>query len=305
MRWKLWTLVALLFTSCLSSPREELGRHNGPLRIPSVQAWRGAEVGGQAAYEYLLQRTAYAFAGATKMQLVMDSNTGLMRFVGMADSQVVTEEIGSAIALTEDGYYLTASHCVRADNGAALIVGKAPSGVAKEARGAIVWDGNVLEPSIDLALVYAPGIQMPMLPWSTPQALSSGAAVLCCGAGTSAIRMAGGTLVDAQANEALSPAHPKLITLTMDAPLIGGDSGGPVMLRDGTLAGVIVAAIRTQQGYSALALRPDPAFLQAKIQAHRQQQAGRPTPEAEVSIAGMMRNSSTEAELQRVFAVQP
>lgn len=296
------TLV-LAFTACEASDpalAAKVARQNGPLRVPSLQPFTALQVDGQPLLRWLALHTACTLEHADTIDFVKAGDGTPKSYGGFVDGKLSTTHFGAAAPISDDGYFLTAAHCVEA--APVLVIGAAGRGPSREIAGLVIWRGSPDRPDADLAVLYAPGLAMPALPWST-RATPAGTPVLCCGAGTTAVRAAGGTiLVGDQPTTPLADG-PAVTTIGVAVPVIPGDSGGPCVLADGTLLGVTVRASAGTEPKGTV-LRPDPAWITELVARDRAARAATTKPTARLSTAGTARTMDIDAELAPLLPKQ-
>ncbi len=272
----------------LQSQRDAVVARNAPLREGSLAPVLAATVGGKPLIRYAYERTAYVLDGATSMETVPGPTPGSQVFCGMADGKVVTTEIGTATALTEDGYFVTAAHCV--STGKALLIRATPGRPPRESEAVVVWSGQDATPALDFAVLWAPDLAGPAFSWS-PDDVAKGTAILCSGSAARGLPVAGGVFVERDA-----PGH----ALRIEAPLLPGDSGGPCVLADGTLLGVCITAAVTEDTPGGTVVRPDTTWLADLVKRDRAERANAARPKAQLSTAGMLRATAINADIDRL-----
>jgi len=293
--------VALAATGCvdrIASGREYLAARNGPMRKASLAPFVQGRIGSEWLLTWLAQRTACTIDGATTMDVVPGPD-GTERYGGFANGAYVTSQFGSAASVSADGYFLMAAHCVA--TGQALVTTAPNLAPAQEVEAVLVWSGDRCDPPIDLAVVFAPGMDVPALAWAPPERASSGAPVLVCGAGTTAIRVAGGTVCEQPQTFAATGSCPEVTAIRIQVPLIPGDSGGPCVSADGLLLGVLSTATLGDGAPQGTVLRPDPNWLAALISRDRAARDGMPRPQAKRSMAAVKRALAINAEIDRLL----
>jgi hypothetical protein len=283
------TLAACAGGGAPANARDELATRNAPRREASLAPFVTLRVGNQQLLRHVAARTACVIDGATKLDFVTDPATGTSTFRGFAGGKVVTSEIGAAAAISDDGYYLTAAHCVSC--GTALVFGSAGIGPVREVAAIVVWDGAREQPPVDLAVVWAPGIGQPPFDWS-PANGTSPQPVVCCGSGARGLRAAGGNVVERDA-----AGH----SCSVEVPLIPGDSGGPCALADGSLLGVVSTAQLNDGAPRGKVLRPDTQWLGELLARDRLARAGAPRPESQLSAAGTVRMTQIDSALDQLL----
>lgn len=137
---------------------------------------------------------------------------------------------GSAVSLG-DGYFLTAAHVPVKGSGALFCMEHGDRPVVRPYR--VVWKDR----SADVALLHAP-VDVPAVKWAESSALTSGAGVFTYGFGGGEWKPSHG-----QINGSQPVGDSRLhLDLKLSAPVVAGDSGGPVVTTDGRLAGIITRA---------------------------------------------------------------
>jgi S1-C subfamily serine protease len=147
------------------------------------------------------------------------------------------ELTGSGIVVNEH-YVVTNAHVVAGTNGSTVF--------ADNAR----VDGRVVlfDPDLDVALVYAPALDAPSLRFATadPPVGTTGAALgYPGGGGLTASAAAVSRDVHAVGRDIYDRAQVTRDVLELHADVERGDSGGPFVLADGTVGGLVFAQSRT------------------------------------------------------------
>ena len=212
---------------------------------------------------------------------------------------------GSAVPITEDGYFLTASHVVSRGSSLMLARNIEMGNGQLDIQGVparIVWKSDRPWVGLDLALIHArtepiapfaianepPDIDEPIVTAGWPigffDSFPQGA------------RLAAGQVVSVS-RKAARGSSPPFVTVRHDAPQVSGDSGGPVLDLQGNLVGVhrssnysfwqlfAIALGRAPSqpdtlDYFASAIMPDPDWLREVIQRDRER-----TPDSPVKPA--------------------
>jgi S1-C subfamily serine protease len=179
---------------------------------------------------------------------------------------------GTATAITSDGYWLTAAHCL--GRGRISLIGEAAASWQDVAEAVVVWRGDAQEPPVDLALLYSeklPGRGLSLSPTPAPDL-----ALLVAGHpdGLQGLTLAAGRVLSVDPPEAGAKAiEPVLET---SAPCREGDSGGPLVDPEGRLVAIAVSGRhRLFGGWTTRALRPDAGWLARTTEAHRRARAAR------------------------------
>ncbi|WP_265594156.1 serine protease, partial [Haloferula sp. BvORR071] len=193
--------------------------------------------------------------------------------------------ISSAVPLTRDGYFLTASHCVEKSRMTLVLATRDRKMTKRPVR--VVWRGDPDERGPDLALIHADlDPLLPFYPADVTQ-LSPGDEVAITGwSGLSAGTPNGGTA----AGRVLSISGLKQDrtgarwrVIRHDVPLNSGDSGGPLFTPDGRCLGINArvevgprgllgtkwgmagSPERPLPGYVGEAVAPEPEWLRSLI----------------------------------------
>lgn len=218
--------------------------------------------------------------------------------------------IGVAAAIASDGYFLTAGHAVRAATSLTLVVLVLPENGAPQIRQAparVVWVPNNRKKEPDIAIVYAdigpiePFDLADEPPEVDDKILSTSWEHKAAGALVVVPTFSGGRVLAATMHKPLTatPAH---TVIRHDAPLIPGDSGGPIVDGDGNLIGInttvsfpfsfwkwlalrlsLVSRQIDVRNFYAEAIMPDPRWAQEVINHDRRRDIDkiayfRPTP---------------------------
>lgn len=197
--------------------------------------------------------------------------------------------IASAVPVTDDGYYLTAAHCVTESSPTVVSLTKKVRMEKGPVR--VVWRGRGTPGSPDLAVIHVP--LKPVMPFrlAGPAAVRGGAPVAVTGwSGLARSEVkgssAGGRVL------AVSPllrdgSGAAWRVVRHDVPLGSGDSGGPLITTDGRCAGINSKMLVTgltvlkswggstgslnapMEGYEGEAILPDADWLQGVIATDR------------------------------------
>jgi S1-C subfamily serine protease len=154
------------------------------------------------------------------------------------DNKPVRMGFGSAAALTDDGYFLTARHCVSIEP-VTVIVER--DGAVEWAPARVVW----VHPHGDLALIHAAVRPGGVFEWAPLPEAETTVAMMGCMTGPAA-----GEFRRAALRHGDRPARERYARIVHGAPLARSDSGGPLTTLDGGLLGV-----NTQAGQDILSRR--------------------------------------------------
>ncbi len=263
-RWSYRALLALavgMLAGCtVLATREEKARSFG--RFESVR------IGDVSLEKHLRARTAL-LALEVPIRRVRPDEIGehhLEIEVERESDKPVRMGFGSAAALTEDGYFLTARHCVSAEP-VTVIVER--DGAVEWAPARVVW----VHPHGDLALIHAPVRPGGVFEWAPLPDADTTVAMMGYMTGPAA-----GEFRRPVSHYDDRPAAERYTRIVHGAPLARSDSGGPLTTLEGGLLGV-----NTQAGQDVLsrrysiAIRPEPEVVEELI---RMDRARRPTKSA-------------------------
>ena len=281
--------VALL-SGCTAQALARAGKVLAATKAESLRGWETATVDGRPLMESSRANVALLISNFDSVSVeIGDSELhvqGVRRTKGA---------VGSAAPISKDGYFLTAAHLIDDAETLHLVVGLSEVDGRTRAEGAparVVWKSRTAfwpsehwspgEPlaATDIALVHA---DADSLPTTSPFRFASeaprvGDPVIIAGwslidvAGLPpGVRFAAGKLASIVTLDAREAA-PSFTTVYHDAPLAGGDSGGPLLDRFGNLAGIISVS-PAEMKRSAAATMPDPDWLWKLIENDRMQRA--------------------------------
>lgn len=267
------SLVLLLFflAGCTVS------RPTPQQRADSFAPLAGQQIAGQRLDEYLRLRTAFVVTG-TKPVLV--EHNGSQTHIRLAlDLRLTLEKhkptelalsYGSAAALTSDGYFLTAAHCIEDRDSAKgrevyIVYAHGPlAGRILPAR--VVWTPPGGRRNPDFAILKVDVADMPYFPLapSADELFRDDTPV----AGYGPYGPAGGRITNSSSfREGDRDDAQTVRYLDHTIPLYVGDSGGPLINTQGQLLGVSYAKHMLTR--TAQAIRPDPQWLQRLLDARK------------------------------------
>jgi S1-C subfamily serine protease len=250
-------LAVALLTGCQSFMLAQIDAR----KAPSLAPWRDRAIAGESARDYVLRRSAVLTSGCDGVvaQVTAD-RTAILR---AADTSGGRGGGCGAVAITPDGYFLSAAHCVQ-DPPLMLYRFEPGEQAAVAVRlVALFKDDRVEGP--DYALVHVDLATPAYAPLA--ETVPAGEPVICVGSGIGSSIFAAGSVTGEQ--QCLAGNVPVRI-ITHDAPLYLGDSGGPVFDPLGRLIGISVWS--DFDGFSAphaAAQLPDPAELRRIIDLDR------------------------------------
>jgi S1-C subfamily serine protease len=161
---------------------------------------------------------------------------------------------GAAFSVAE-GYFVTNAHVVAGADRITL------RGIASSGRGTVV----LFDPDLDIAVILAPDLRLPTLVLASeaPERGAVGAALgYPNGAGLTALPAAVTAQIRARGRDLYGDVPVTRDVLELRAAVEPGASGGPFVLPDGTVGGVVFAESRTDEsvGYAL-----DPADVAVAI----------------------------------------
>ena len=197
---------------------------------------------------------------------------------------------GSAVPITEDGYFLTAKHCLAGPSPRILVAAVIDGASVRVAKAPyrVVW--SAVPEDVDVALIHAPLRPFQRFTFAPADQLVVGRRVAAAGwsglkEGQAFSGMAAGKILKVSSVQEGADAFSWRV-LDHDVPLDAGDSGGPLVDRYGRLAGVNCSAStslfstlfglqkRMWESYEGTAVMPGVAFLQTTIDRDRTRQRG-------------------------------
>ena len=177
---------------------------------------------------------------------------------------------GTGLILTEDGYLLTAAHCLSADPHQAQFIAFSTDPTGLELmRLRRVWVGDAGRADRDWAVVKVDRTTLTPALWCRDSDMNVGSYVVAAGSHETTrddyLTVYAGLLRDAPlaATSTAGPAATRVVHIT--GPIGPGDSGGPVM----TVAGNFVGIARGLDGAVVDVVRPSPDWVNQLIRDDR------------------------------------
>ena len=212
------------------------------------------------------------------------------------------ETFGAAAVVAHDGYILTAAHVVDEPPIDLIVLVKNDDGdphfLRSPAR--VVWTPDARSSEIDLAVVHASVVSLKAFSLADKTAetddriITGGWPVMHMPTESDRSRLSAGRVLSVTERDA-EGSSPAVTILRHDAPIVHGDSGGPVLDARGHLLGVnstisydlnwlewFAALLGRAPGqldldkFSAKAIMPDPEWLREVIENDRRLTAGNP-----------------------------
>jgi S1-C subfamily serine protease len=201
-------------------------------REESFRSFLGDRVGDVELSGFLAQRTALLIAGALPETVEKTANGWDIR-LGSAQGTPVQLGLGSAIALSADGYFLTAAHNLHRAPFAVAIL---RSGRVDFAEAKVVWSGTAEIPEEDFAIIKASLRPEGVFEWDDDADFEPGMDLASMSGPHG--RCGGKLWESSRYSSTRTPCQVR--SVIHDLPLLEGDSGGPVVGRDGRLVGMNV-----------------------------------------------------------------
>jgi len=230
-------------------------------REESFQPYASVRVGTELLRDFLTRRTALLVAGAVPDKVEKTAGSWNLSLALKLGEQAQVG-LGTAVALTQNGYFLTAAHNLER---LPIAIAVLKDGKVQVAEATVVWSGTPTLPEEDFAILKAPLAGLDGVEWdaSIP---ASGTAIVSMGAQHG---VCGGRVLEATHVEKDRLSEPRLLVVH-DLPGLQGDSGGPVIGLDGRLIGINVLKIGNLTGSrEGLAVRPDRGWVLSIIDGRR------------------------------------
>jgi S1-C subfamily serine protease len=238
----------------------------------SYRRFEPVQIAGIQLGDYLRQRTAYVVAGARPDVVAMAGEAPKLQWEPASRDDI---DLGFATAISGDGYFLTAAHCVPREPVFLIIRSPAwmnviPARVVWSPMPGSAFDIAILKVNVTIPWAFDPA--------DVPQ-FHADDDIVTIGANG----LAGGKILGLSATRVPATAHnPATLAVYHTAPLAFGDSGGPLTTADGKLIGIEVLARGAFIGpMEGIALRPDVNWVERMILEDR---ASHPTTRPSASI---------------------
>ncbi|WP_395748463.1 serine protease [Prosthecobacter sp.] len=245
-------------------------------RPSSLKEWTHRKIGNEKALDYAALRWTLLFNSqkALRVTLTKIAQTDTTKTYDILPETKGLIDKSMAVPVTEDGYFLTASHCVSRPRLA--LVALASDGEFHCVKSDVVWRGNVEKGEPDLALIHAPLTPFRTYKLAGFDELKKGPPIFTCGnvsAKRPAIAYSGG-YVASLGSVMTNPPGARWRLLEHSAAVTPGDSGGPVIEARGQVLGIITRASFElghdgMRNYRGVSVAPDSAWIQSLIEKHR------------------------------------
>lgn len=263
--------LAFLCVSC-----ETVRQWSDRERAESFEAFEELKVGSKTMREFALMRTSGLIGGVKGGEGDFSADA----VVAFNSTQSGELEFGTAVAVDRRGYLVTAAHCVDGDKEVTLLLSDPSSLTVRKPR--IVYTGDPAGYNSDFAILHVSERLPHVFEWASVPA--SGDEVISTGMSRVSdsdqsgevdlkfvIEPVGGRIRRTWQQESEGEGAPYQIILH-DAPLKYGNSGGPLLDRQGRLLGVnVTGAVSIPIFYPgrfrwANAVRPDLDWLKQVIE---------------------------------------
>lgn len=241
-------------------------------RAASFQPFANLQMGGVDVTDFIQARTAMIVAGVALEagKNTQDGDTTLASYRFPSHSPGPWSR-GSATAIDPRGYFMTAAHCIEPEPLTLIYLDRDTMKLAPNVR--VVWRGNPKAGEPDLAVLCIGRPIRVFFEWTAPP--PDGTAVIASGMNgnldseVNELQSTAGKVLDTIQHEGKTPAA-SFDTICHEAPVRAGDSGGPLITREGKLI-----AVTTDRGIAALrpisppgfAMQPNLPWLQSLIDA--------------------------------------
>ncbi|MGA3068431.1 MAG: serine protease [Tepidisphaeraceae bacterium] len=237
-------------------------------RSASFQAYQFSQIDGVNLQQFIRRRTAVILSGAP---IAAAAAQGRTLTIDLARNRADVLEIGHACAISADGYFLTAGHCIDAKRNY-LVWSDEQSAHISVPR--IVFREFDPESHIDLAVIHIDANLASIFSWSDDDKPIPGRPAVALGfARLNGLGRHRGSLVPMFLGgqiRSVEVAGSDFQIVHSDLPFRNGDSGGPLVSLDGKLLGIHSSVINywlTRP--TAAAIRPNLAWLDRILQDDR------------------------------------
>jgi S1-C subfamily serine protease len=204
-------------------------------KVASSAVDDGRRIGSVPAATYVSARTALLISGDAQVTSRTRADGVTVKATWNAGDGAEERSFASAAALLQQGYFLTAAHCVENLPVRVLILNDA--GKLQSAPVRVVWRGRPESGGPDLALIHAPVRGEPGFPLLTSTPHPHSDEVWAGGFGLTRQAQVRGRLLSVGPWRH-APDGARWRDLRHTAPLTSGDSGGPAVDLSGRLLGV-------------------------------------------------------------------
>ena len=241
-------IALVLLSGCTSHIRAQVQDLMADRKYASLGGWQNVSLEGESLVEAVRESTALVLRNFESVSIGVDSE----EFNIEAITHMDRPGFGSAVPVSTDGYFLTAGHVVRDASSLTLVLFRRREDGSPELQtiaARVVWKGNRrgkpgsanLDPDIAVIHANTSPIRSFAITREPPKThdpiIVSGWPLQHFKAFDGGARLAAGRIlsVDRHNPDGSSPAAS---FFRHNAPLVSGDSGGPVLNRKGNLIGI-------------------------------------------------------------------
>ena len=249
-------LVLAFLSGCTSHYLRQTFDTIAEKKSESLRGWEAVTIGGNPLMESLGPRVAMLMGNFDAVSIEIDGPELAIQGKGTG-----VGNIGSAVPISIDGYFLTAAHNIPDGANLHMVLGLSTTNARTRAEGIparLVWkssipskldgDSSSAEPTpvLDFAIVHAEPDSLPPiapfplageLPQEGEPVIIAGWPILHFKQFPDGARLAAGRILSVHSQDAKG-SSPAFLTLHHDTPFVIGDSGGPLIDRQGNLLGI-------------------------------------------------------------------
>ena len=225
-------------------------------KAQSLAGWESEIVDGKSLMESLGPRVAMLMSNFDSVSVEIEESELSIHGKGKGKWGV-----GSAVPISDDGYFLTAAHNIDGEESLHLIVGLSEENGRTRAAGVparMVWtsmagttanddpESGEPMPEMDFAIVHADMESIPSfapfrlsdtVPQEEDPVIVAGWPIAHFKTFKSGARLSAGRILSVELQESRGTS-PEFLVLKHDVPFVIGDSGGPLVDRNGDLVGI-------------------------------------------------------------------
>lgn len=225
-------------------------------KAQSLAGWESEIVDGKSLTESLGPRVAMLMSNFDSVSVEIEESE-----LSIHGKRKGKGGVGSAVPISDDGYFLTAAHNIDGEESLHLIVGLSEDSGRTRVAGVparMVWtsmagtaanddpESGEPMPEMDFAIVHADMESIPSfapfkLSGTVPQeedpVIAAGWPIAHFRSFRNGARLSAGKILSVELQEPRGTS-PEFLVLEHDAPFVIGDSGGPLVDRNGDLVGI-------------------------------------------------------------------
>lgn len=243
----LFALLALGSSGCVGASLAE--------KRASFEPFEQVLIKGEGIERYLTARTAMLLRDFD-VAVARERDQHVLRLSPTAGDR---QGFGTAVAISHDGYFLTAAHNLQGNVIHLLL--RSAEGRLKIGTARAVWSGDPDDPAQDFAILKLDVITPSCFQWADPATVHPGTTLVTagCAAPLAPPVLSAGAALETIPAPASQDGLPPTSLVIHDAPVRKGDSGGPLTTLDGRLVALnVIYAPLTGRHQS---VRPDPEWV--------------------------------------------